>query len=256
MPFVLFRCISCSRELAIWTCPWVRRFIVEHCRSKGLILRHVKSTQRDESLNRVIAEDTSPSSRLIDTFESLYERQRLRFFDLRSKLIREVKTAIVVPLDVHQDFQNALQLPTKYVAAKLLDEIRQVNSYVTSGPISKENSIVFQVSRQLMEPKFHTQQEDGGIVANFKRTFRKGERLVHAHADEENLLVLQCSCLLTTTAGYPCRHILFIYQQQLGLGNKGVYKHISHYIDSYWNKRTLLKRYVSFRIFFLSSTNP
>ena len=222
---------------------WVRRFIVEVCASKGFILGHVKSTQRDESLNRVVAEDTSPSSTLIDTFEGLYKRQKLRFLDLRAHLISEVKSVIQIPSNINPYFQELLRLPSRHIAGMLMTEISKVNLYSLKRA---ENAIDFIVTAQPRPDSSidATLSDTIDVVKAFNFEYRNLRRLVESFRNSNGLIYLKCSCMKVTTAGYPCRHILFIYQLECCFQhNAAMYVPLSAYLNSYWTLGNLLPRF-------------
>lgn len=246
-PSILPKTLSCEVEFinSLYTKRnhWVRRFIVEACASRGFILGHVKSTQRDESLNRVVAEDTSPSSTLIDTFEGLYRRQKLRFHDLRAHLISEVKSSIQIPSNMNPYFQELLRLPSRHIAGMLMTEISKVNLYSLKRA---ENTVDFIVTAQ-PRPDSSTDAINSAkvdVVKAFNFEYRNSRRFVESLRNSNGLIYLKCSCMKVTTAGYPCRHILFIYQLECCFQhNAAMYVPLSAYLDSYWTLGNLLPRF-------------
>ena len=91
---------------------WIRRFIVESRHFIG----HVKTTQRVESLNRIIAEDTSPSNGLVQTFDCMHEREKLRFLETRATLISAVmSTSSISTAIVHPLFQELIAKTSNFI---------------------------------------------------------------------------------------------------------------------------------------------
>ena len=216
IPADLNCCISFINKLYAKKYQWVRRFIVEKCLTLNLMLGHVKTTQRNESLNRVIAEDTSPSNGLVETFESLYERQKLRFIDLRANLISEVSTSIPTGI-VHPLFQELLLNSTKFISKKIRDEISQVNEYVIEIRPPSVSEGLFVIKRNHRVPNLSNQEESSNMDAIFRNMFKLGSRNVTSKFGTNGRLYYECTCMLAPIRGYPCRHILFIYATECTL---------------------------------------
>ena len=215
---------------------WVRRFIVEECLKLKLMLGHVKTTQRIESLNRVIAEDTSPSNSLVATFESLHKRQKLRFLEQRASLISEVTT---IPSAIcHPIFEDLVLKSTRFISKKIRAEISQINNYfIESRPMTSTEG-VFVVSRNFDNQVNHTQNNEkvrNVTEIQFWNKFKLGNRNVTSKLGDNGLLYLECTCPMTRIQGYPCRHVLFIYSVECTfLAAKEKFAPIMTYLNPYW----------------------
>jgi len=224
---------------------WIRRFIIEESSILKRFIGHVKTTQRVESLNRVIAEDTSPSNGLVKTFECTHERQKLRFLETRATLISEVmSTSSISASVVHPLFQDLISKTSKFITKKVMDEIAKSSLYVIETRPSYKCVGIFVVKhRERQEPSDIQKDTDDGIT-EYRRKFRYDCRHVSSKIEDSGLVSLACTCMLFATRGYPCRHMLFVYATECAISTiKDIYLPINSYLNSYWQISTVLSNF-------------
>ena len=220
---------------------WVRRFIVELKRFIG----HVKTTQRVESLNRIIAEDTSPSNGLVKTFDCMYEREKLRFLEARATLISAVmSTSSISTAIVHPLFQELIANTSKFILKKLIDEISKSNLYVIEARPLLNCAGIFVIKRYQWQEQSDCQLDINAGVNEYRRQFSFECRQVISKIDEIGLVSLTCTCMLLETRGYPCRHVLFVYATECAtLATKETYIPIASYLHAYWQIANVLSNF-------------
>jgi hypothetical protein len=228
---------------------WIRRFIVVESASRTLLLGNVRTTQRNEAINRVVAEDTSPSNRLVDAFRGIYSRQKLRHVEIQAKLVTEVKTTLQIPYNLDVIFHDLLKFTTKYIATKILEELKRLNEYcyeilenksnVNGQDVLETKFNVFVDNKEGMDSK--TSEEGSRQSKLIKTHFRNTGRLITIVNRDNGLKYLDCSCMNVSTRGYPCRHILLIYSVECKCRNKQlVYAPLHSYVNSYWSLSNVL----------------
>ena len=237
---------------------WVRRFIVVECARLNLMIGHVQTTQRNEAINRVIAEDTSPSSRLVDAYHGIYSRQQLRHAEMKSKLVTEFKSVLLLPQNMDHLFLDILKSATGYVALKILNEIKMINELgYCYEPVLEGTSTDLHIPRSVV-PAFTVFSSNQCVTsANTSQApnleyssryirdhIRKKYRQISSYDDEHGYLSLHCSCMNITTRGYPCRHILLIYSLESRCRSKAQrYAPLISYLNPYWKRDNLLGSY-------------
>ena len=218
---------------------WVRRFIVADAETRGLLLGHVRTTQRDEALNRVIAEDTSPSSLLTDAFKEIGERQKLRHLALHGKLAAEFKNQLSIESSIHPVYREILNHAVHHIAKKLITEISLSNNYVCKDIINDECQ-QFQVTHR-------DTVSDDVTGSPFERTFKLRDRVVRSITLESTRMkVLKCSCLMNATKGYPCRLLFFVYRrlnEDDAQSRHPTFDSLLSYLHPFWRKSSLLPEF-------------